>query len=104
MTWEIIKVEGDFFEIKLKFSNPIQISQYELPDFIFIRLNLADFVDDNDQSLPDNFILKAYLPRMVDAGTPTETIEATGKTAGSCTKAVFSFELIVGIAFSTSLH
>ena len=40
LEWEVIKADGDGIDIKLSFTNPINISQGDSADFIFVVLNL----------------------------------------------------------------
>ena len=41
LEWEIIQANGDGIDIKLSFTNPINVSQGDSADFVFVLLNLA---------------------------------------------------------------
>ena len=42
---EIISVDSDAIEIKLTFNDPLQISEGDEPDLLFIQLELDEFKD-----------------------------------------------------------
>ena len=104
MVWGIEKGDGKSLNFKLNFTNPIAISQTDEPDFIFCLLNLSQFKDANRNSLGGNILIKVLLPRMAAEGAATETVESTGASAGSSTKAATLSNFFLNIAMSASLN
>ena len=45
--WDLIRLDGDGFELQLNFTNPILISADDEPDILLIQLNLSEFTDEN---------------------------------------------------------
>ena len=80
------------------------ISQTDEPDYVFILLNLGQFKDVEGNSLGDNVIMKILLPRMVEEGAATETIESAGASAGSSSKVTVIINFLVNIAMAGSLN
>ena len=71
---------------------------------MFVLLNLAQFKDADGNSLGSNLLVKVLLPRMVMEGAGTDTVEATGDTAGSSSKASVGINFIMNVAMSASLN
>ena len=43
--WELVKLDGNGFELKISFTNPLLISADDEPDVLLIQLELSDFKD-----------------------------------------------------------
>ena len=45
--WELLSLGSEGFEIRLNFTDPIQISSGDEPDLLLIQMDLSDFEDEN---------------------------------------------------------
>ena len=61
--WEIISIGEKSIDFKLLFSNPLEVSQGELPDKVKVRLNLSQFTDEYGQPLADGKVIEVEVPR-----------------------------------------
>lgn len=46
LDWEINEVNEDGIDFKLKYKDPLEVSQNEEPDKVLVTLNLASFTDE----------------------------------------------------------
>ena len=46
LDWEIKEVNEDGIDFKLKYKDPLEVSQNEEPDKVLVTLNLASFTDE----------------------------------------------------------
>ena len=65
LVWEIEEANGNRLSFKLYFTNPIDVSQGDTSDYVFVLLNLEQFKDAHGNSLGDNLLVKVLLPRQI---------------------------------------
>ena len=54
--WTLVDLSRSGIEISLKFNDPMQVSQDDSPDILFVQLELSVLKDSEDLSLPVSLI------------------------------------------------
>ena len=63
LKWEIRNITEDFVDIKITFTNPIEVSQEDEADFVIITMTGFEiFVDSNGRNLPNILLKKIAIP------------------------------------------
>ena len=73
--WDLISLQSSGLEIQLYLANPIEISQDDLPDVLFVQLEFSDFKDDEGQGLPESLVKQADMPRQNKSIEETQRLE-----------------------------
>ena len=81
LDWELIDASGEGLDFKLKYTNPLEVSQGDLPDKVKLRLNLDQFIDEFGQSLANDTILEMIVPRLIPSQEEAAAIKNTGKNS-----------------------
>ena len=55
-SWELIYLESDGFEIKLNFTDTLQVSADDEPDLLLIQLDMSMLTDEHGNSLPASIV------------------------------------------------
>ena len=63
LDWEISGADETGLDFKLKYKNPLEVSQKDIPDKVKLRLNLNSFTDEYGQSLGNDTTLIVEVPR-----------------------------------------
>ena len=61
--WDISAFDSYGFDFNLNFEDPIEVSQNDRPDMVFIQLSLGEFKDVAGRSLPQSVIKATEIPR-----------------------------------------
>ena len=60
--WELISLSEDGLEIKLDFNDPIKISGGDVPDILFMQLDLSEFEDADGNKMPQSVVKYQLIP------------------------------------------
>ena len=60
--YQLLEIDGNGFEIKISFNNPLYISTGDEPDLVLIQIELGEFKDSNGQSLPLSVVKYIQIP------------------------------------------
>ena len=63
LDWEINEATEEGIDFKLKYKDPLEVSQNEKPDKVLVTFNLASFTDEYGQSLGNDTTLEVEVPR-----------------------------------------
>ena len=65
LDWEIKEATEEGIDFKLKYKDPLEVSQNEEPDKVLVTFNLASFTDEYGQRLGNDTTIEVEVPRQI---------------------------------------
>ena len=64
----------------MKFKKPLDVSQSNEADRIFIRFDMSMFDQESEDPIPDGYLTSSMVPTQVEDETETEIIDSAGNS------------------------
>ena len=104
LDWEISGADESGLDFKLKYKDPLEVSQNDIPDKVKLRLNLNSFTDEYGQSLGNDTTLIVEVPRQIPSEEEADALEKGGETSEATSSSVMGGNFIVNLILAASLN
>ena len=88
--------------LKLKFRDPLDVSQRDLPDLLLLQLDLSEYKDYDDLNLPQSLVKYVEIPPQMPDGDK-QGIMIAAEIASSATMGTIGSNVFLNILVSASM-
>ena len=100
--WELINFDQDGMVLKLKFRDPLDVSQRDRPDLLLLQLDLSEYKDYDDLNLPPSLVKYVEIPpQMPD--DDSQGIKISAEISSSATVGIIGSKVLLNILVSASM-
>ena len=100
--WELIDFDQDGMVLKLKFRDPLDVSQRDRPDLLLLQLDLSEYKDYDDLNLPPSLVKYVEIPPQMPDGDKQGIMNAA-EIASSATMGTIGSNVFLNILVSASM-
>ena len=104
LVWELVDAVGSGFQFKLKYMNPLEVSQNDEPDKIKVILNIDQITDEYGQSLPNGTSMIVDAPRQIPSEEEAVALEQSGESSETASLSVMGGNLVVNFLLAAALN
>jgi hypothetical protein len=102
--WKVSNVTSRLITIDLEFLSPIQVSQGDLLDTVYLFISFANITDIYGSSLPEFEVITKQIPRLMGSKAEAAAIEAIGTSLKYTSTAIVSSNFLVNLLLTASLN
>lgn len=102
--WSITSVDSEWIKIKLQFEAPLEVSQGEESDLLFILANLQAYPDVDGLTLPQNFYQEVALPKLFASDKQQQTLSTVREAVASSAKSAVALNGVLQLVMNASAN
>lgn len=103
IAWKVISVDPKLIEIQLEFRRPLQVSQGDQYDQLFVSLQLSQFKDVHGAQLPPIVSKMKDIPPQMTSASEASNLQASGTAVQTVMASASIVQLIFGFLLTASL-
>ena len=80
-SWQVSELNENRLTLKMKFKKPLDVSQSDDADRVFIKFDLSTLDQESEEPIPDGYLTSSMVPTQVEDETETPIIDSVGNSA-----------------------
>lgn len=103
-SWDLISINKEGLSIQLYFKEPLEVSQGDIADKVFVQFNFGQFEDSSGNKMPDSILKSTMIPRQAASAEEAETIDSAGSDASTASNVTMISGFFGAILMSTAMN
>ena len=101
MTWDLLDLDPLAGNFQLNFTDPLGISQNDMPDVLLVLVNFNSFKSVKEQKMPKNTLQRIFIPPQLPSNETV--VSAAADSFSSATTVTFAASFLINLILSQAL-